>query len=227
MLGNCRGSNFYPSKFSTAFAAAACAVLISSCTTSLSLSECEYTDWYAKGLVDGENGATMDQFSVYEKECSRFAISPDKEEYSVGREKGLESYCTRARGYEMGWSGHEYKSVCLESLESDFRAGYEPGKRLHNAEYDVKSINSSISKLKAKIADLEREIGRLDLRLVNSSDEQDRWELEREFRRSQRVLGASKFELMELLQEYIEVRTTYRETVRDVKDLGFAVVEKY
>ena len=202
-------------------------ILLSSCATPLSLSECNTIDWYSKGLSDGENGASMEKFSGYVKDCSRFAVTPDREEYTLGREKGLDSFCTRDRGYEMGLSGHEYMSVCPVSRELEFRSGYDPGKRLHDAERQIKSINSDISKLEGTIADLEREISGLETKIINSSDEQERWTLEKGVRRSRQELIESQLEIVECSNLLVAAIAEYRESVHEANDLGFAAVEKY
>lgn len=200
---------------------------LSSCVTPLSLSECNTIDWYTKGLADGENGVSMEIFSSYVEDCSRFAVTPDREEYTLGREKGLDSFCTKDRGYEMGLSGHEYMSVCPESRELDFRAGYDPGKRLHDAEHEIKSLNSSISKLKSAIADLEREISVRETKIINTSDEGERRTLEREIRRRVKELIESQLEIVEFSNLLVAAIAEYRESVHEATDLGFAVVEQY
>lgn len=202
--------------------------LLSSCITPLSQSDCNSIDWYDKGLADGESGRSWETFGRYVEDCSRFAVTPDREDYSVGRERGLESYCTKERGYEVGLSGQEYLSVCPESQELDFHSGYDPGKRLHHAEQEVKSINSSISKLKGTIVDLEREIEEIEMLLLNGRpDEQERPTLERQIRGRQKELVESQLEIVEYSNMLEDVMATYRDTVHELKDLGFAVVEKY
>lgn len=208
-------------------ALAVSAILLTSCATPLSLSECNNIDWYAKGLADGENGATMERFNSYVEDCSRFALTPDRENYTNGRQKGLESYCTKTRGFEMGLSGHEYMSVCSASRELDFRAGYDPGIRLHDAEHEVQSISSDISKLQSTVADLERKISDLGTKLINSSDEQENWTLEKEIRRSRKDRFESQREIVECLNLLDTALAEYRESVREANDLGFAVIEKY
>lgn len=209
-------------------AIAAGALLLSACTTVLNQSDCNSTDWYAKGLWDGKNGTPMDKFSQYEEDCSRYSIAPDRTDYTEGRQKGLEYYCTREQGFAAGISGHEYMSTCPAPLVPDFRAGYDPGKRLHDAEQEVKSINSSISKHKGTTADLEREIEKLETGLLQGRpDEQERWVSEKQIRRYKKELVASQLEIVEYSQSLAEAMSVYRDSVREVKELGFTVVEKY
>ena len=227
-VSNLRSSNLCLTTTSASLAVAICLVLLSSCTTSLSLSDCSYTDWYSKGLADGVSGATKDRYSAYEEDCSRYAITPDRASYMDGRQKGLDSYCTKARGYEMGMSGHEYMDVCPTTLESGFLAGYNPGRRLHDAEHEVKSINSSISKVQGVIAYLEREIEKFETELLQGrNDEQLTRMLKKQIKLYQLEIFDSQFELLEYVHLLTNVMSSYRETVREVKDLGFAVVERY
>lgn len=215
-----------------------CAVFLSSCA-SLSEVDCHYADWYAKGLVDGANGTTMEQFNRYVKDCSRHGVSPDRTQYMDGRETGLESYCTRARGFATGHSGGEYKYVCPTSSEQQFLSGYDPGRRLHNAEFDVQSINASIRSLNSSIDRLERELERFELERMRGDKATDDGEpdtetedekTERRVREITRIESEIANKQQQIRRQYelkVDVMVTYRETVREVEDLGFTVNEKY
>lgn len=190
--------------------------------------DCYYADWYAKGLVDGANGSTMERFDRYIKDCSRYGVTPVRADYSDGRQKGLESYCTQSHGYKMGRDGRHYRYVCPASLERDFLSGYDPGKRLNDAERVIESINASISGLIRANDSLEREIEKLEDELLDSdTDEKTRETRLRQIKRRQSEITQNELKVREYYELKVEATVTYRETVREVRDLGFSVVERY
>lgn len=202
-------------------------LLLSSCA-SMSEVDCYYSDWYAKGLADGANGSTMERFNRYVKDCARHGVTPDRTDYTDGRQKGLESYCTESHGYAMGSNGRYYNFVCPPSLEPDFLSGYDPGKRLHDAENGIESINSSIASLIRKNEGLEREIEELEDELLDpDTDEETRATRLRQIKRRQTEITQNELKVREFYELKVEATVRYRETVREVRDLGFRVVEKY
>ena len=206
---------------------AVCALLLSSCA-SMNEVDCYYTDWYAKGLVDGAAGATMDRFNRYVKDCSRHGVTPDRSDYTDGRQEGLESYCTLSHGYEVGRYGRQYNFVCPSSLEQDFLSGYNPGKRLHDAENWIESIDSNIDSLTRTNERLEREIEKFEDELLDpDTDEETRATRLRQIKRRQSEITQNELQIREYYELKVDATVAYRETVRDLQDLGFRVVEKY
>ncbi len=190
--------------------------------------DCYYTDWYAKGLADGAAGATMDRFNRYVKDCSRHGVTPDRSDYTDGRQKGLESYCTLTHGYEVGRYGRQYDFVCPSSLERDFLSGYNPGKRLHDAENWIDSIDSNINSLTRTNERLEREIEKFEDELLDpDTDEKTRATRLRQIKRRQSEITQNELQIREYYELKVDATVAYRETVRDLQDLGFRVVEKY
>lgn len=182
----------------------------------------------------------MDKFNRYVKDCSRHGVSPDRTEYIDGRKQGLQTYCTQSRGFDEGKSGGDYEFACPPSLEPDFLSGYEPGKRLYHAEYEVASINSNIRSLSRSIDKLERDVERLtndrtEEQLDDSGEhgtdtdtpEEKKATRLRTIERLRYETAEKQLQLRRLYELKVEVMVNYRETVRVVRDLGFAVVEKY
>ena len=226
-LGKWRGPAISPKSILAVMVIATHAMLLSSCA-SMSEVDCYYTDWYAKGLVDGANGSTMERFNRYVKDCSRHGVTPDRTDYIDGREEGLESYCTQSHGYEMGRHGRYYNYVCPSSLEADFFSGYNPGKRLHDAENSVVSINSSIAALVRTNEVLEREIEKFEDELLDpDTEEETRATRLRQIKRRQSEITQNELKVREFYEHKVEAIVTYRQVVREVRDLGFSVVEKY
>lgn len=225
--GNLRGWTAIPRTVLVFFLVGASVLLVSSCS-SLSEFDCFYTDWYSKGLVDGSNGATMDQFNRYVKDCARHSVKPDRTDYMDGRENGLMSYCTRARGYDEGRSGNDYKNVCPASMELDFRSGYVPGRKLYIAEHEVELINARVYSLNREIAKLEREILKLEEELLDKDTDDDTKETRlRQIKRRQSEIIENEVKIREVHARKVNVLVNYRLIVREVQDLGFPAVERF
>lgn len=221
------GSEFSSAKILRSVVLAVCALLLSSCA-SMNKVDCFYTDWYAKGLADGAAGATMDKFNRYVKDCSRHGVTPERSDYTDGRQKGLESYCTQSHGYEVGRFGHQYRFVCPSSLERDFLSGYNPGKRLHDAENAIESIDSNIDNLMSRNERLEREIEKFEDELLDpDTDEETRATRLRQIKRRQSEIAQNELQIREYYELKVDAIVSYRETVRELRDLGLRVVEKY
>lgn len=122
------------------------------CAT-LNEAECTKADWHDIGLKDGSAGERIEQFSRYQKACSKHGLDVDVESYNAGRNKGLISFCTADKGYKEGIYGNEYFGICPKPLASEFKTAYVKG-------------------LKVKLEQLSLEQIRLDQDIVVSRFEQ-------------------------------------------------------
>ncbi|MCY4143586.1 MAG: DUF2799 domain-containing protein [Gammaproteobacteria bacterium] len=219
---------------STIVVGAAAGLVIVSCLmfvygcASMSHTDCYYTDWYAKGVIDGTNGEAMSRFTRYVSDCSKYAITPDRQDYTDGRLKGLESYCTRENGYYSGRYGREYKHVCPGTLEADFLSGYRPGSRLDEAESRIESINSSIASKNRRIERLNAEIDKFETELLDEdTDDETRATRLRQIKRRQTEIGRHQVEIQGLYEQKVEAIVAYRQRVQENNDLGFHEEERY
>ncbi len=103
------------------------AVLGSSGCASLSRNECSSGDWLGIGMRDGANGHAEDRFVDHAAACVAHGINADREQWLLGREQGLERYCTARHAYNVGASRSNYAGVCAGRAEQDFLHGYRLG----------------------------------------------------------------------------------------------------
>lgn len=106
---------------------------LGSCAT-YSREECDSGDLNKIGMKDGEDGRSPDKFTQHVKACKLDRSEASRAAYLAGRAKGLESFCTSARGYREGALGQTYLGTCPASLEAQFQTGYKLGRRMNQAE---------------------------------------------------------------------------------------------
>lgn len=107
------------------------ALVLSACTTLAPeqvAQECAATDWQRYGVNDGKLGLPTNARSDRFADCRTVGQPADLVAYQAGRSEGLLDYCTAERGYQIGYSGRRYQSVCPPTLEPDFLQGYERGR---------------------------------------------------------------------------------------------------
>lgn len=103
-------------------------LMVAGCA-SVSKEDCQLTDWYEIGRMDGRQGKPRTAFQGRAKACLEHGISADRQAYYEGHDQGLAYYCTEQKGFELGQKGLAYNSVCPLQLEPNFRAGYNRGMR--------------------------------------------------------------------------------------------------
>ena len=79
---------------------------------SLSKNECLQADWFEIGRKDGVMGRPRALFQLHTEACSKHGVTPDRGLYYMGREEGLDIYCTEEGGFEQGRLGRKYELAC-------------------------------------------------------------------------------------------------------------------
>ena len=125
-------------------------VFLGACST-LSRETCEARDWYQVGFQDGEQGYRAERLSDHQKACREYGIDIVSGSYHRGRKEGLTLFCTPENAYEYGRSGQHYQGVCPPRHQKAFLKAYRAGKRVHELETSLKS-------LEWKIKDIERKL---------------------------------------------------------------------
>ncbi len=93
--------------------------LVNSCAT-LSRETCMQREWFELGLRDGTNGRAFNRIREHLKACSEYGIQIDREQYSAGREKGLQTYCQLDNAVKTGLEGDLYQSVRPSEIHTPF-----------------------------------------------------------------------------------------------------------
>lgn len=125
--------------------------LIASGCASLNEQECRSGDWQTIGYRDGQNGRTLKRFDEHREACTKFNIEPNQDAYRVGRERGLNFYCTPANGLAVGRRGEHYAGVCPDWSEFAFLSSYEIGRDVYSARQRIERLESHYRELDARL----------------------------------------------------------------------------
>ena len=139
---------------------------LASCTV-MSPQECKLANWREIGLTDGMAGKTMQVFEARRAECAKADVNADTNDYLVGREHGLRSYCQISNALQIGLRGESYQGVCPAAIETEFR-------RRHDIGYDVYRLRGEIAKLESRYVSLEDGLRKKKIDLDNHVNEHDR-----------------------------------------------------
>lgn len=129
-------------------------LLVLSACASLSEEECLAADWYTIGVEDGAKGQPMQRIGAHRKACAEVGVQPDMDRYSQGRDFGLQSFCTRERGYREGEAGRSYNGVCPPHLEGTFMQGYLAGQEKYRIKQDIRRLETELATVRKEVAEI-------------------------------------------------------------------------
>ena len=132
-------------------------LIVAGCA-SVSMEDCQLTDWYEIGRMDARQGKPRTVFQKRAKACLEHGISADRQAYYKGHDRGLMYFCTEQKGFELGQKGRRYNSVCPLQLEPDFRAGYEKGREIYRYESKISALQRQLKHIERKINKKEKEL---------------------------------------------------------------------
>jgi len=121
---------------------------------SLSAEECLAADWYTIGVEDGSRGQPVSRIGAHRKACAEVGVQPDMARYNDGRAFGLQSFCTRERGYAEGENGHRYSGVCPPHLEPVFMQGYLAGQDRYRTKQEIHRLERELADVRKEVADI-------------------------------------------------------------------------
>lgn len=128
-------------------------IALSGCA-SLSAEECLAADWYTIGVEDGSRGQSLSRIGTHRKACAEVGVQPDMVRYNEGRAFGLQSFCTRERGYAEGENGHRYSGVCPPHLEPMFMQGYLAGQDRYRTKQEIHRLERELVKVREEVAEI-------------------------------------------------------------------------
>ncbi len=151
---------------------ALCALILlggSSCAT-MNKSECREADWQVVGLEDGARGRDLSYIGRHRESCAEHGIAPDLARYNIGREAGLQQYCTYNKGHWFGSFGFSYSNVCQGEQFGAYREGYDRGRELyglvHGLEKEIDHTTKDLLAKRAQLAEIHRKIDRVEHKLT-------------------------------------------------------------
>ena len=135
---------------------AAAWLLVSGGCATMDATECQVTDWYQKGVEDGNRGYSEGRLDEHRSACAGIGVEPDAVRYEEGRQFGLQAYCVPSRGLQAGMRGEIYRSVCPESTRSEFLAAYRHGEQMHETEELIDENRREIQRIDGMLNDKNR-----------------------------------------------------------------------
>ncbi|WJT10007.1 DUF2799 domain-containing protein [Vibrio harveyi] len=115
--------------------------LLSGCA-SMSPDECKTADWYRVGYKDGQEGNNPSIINSYAEDCGEAGVTPDREQWKEGFDKGTILYCSPDNGYTVGIEGKEYYGVCSNK---QFIENYQLGYQEYQRQQRIQEIDNEIS----------------------------------------------------------------------------------
>jgi hypothetical protein len=145
----------------------AVAYLMAGCS-GMSEQACVTADWRTVGFEDGTAGRSEGTIGRYRQQCSEHGVAPDLESYRAGHAEGVRIYCKESNGFAVGHSGAAYQGVCPADLEADFLAEYNAGRRLHELESALSSVDSRIASNYRAQESIKQELTDIGVKMIAS-----------------------------------------------------------
>lgn len=163
-------------------ALAALALTLAACA-SMNESQCASADWYDRGVRDGSDGRHQDRYQAYNKDCAEFGVQVDSKAWLSGWEIGIDQYCTRDNGYQVGLRGGSYARSCPQASQDTFLAAFQLGEALYNAQLQVDNLRLQIEELgdeaaRDRTSDEQRRVLRRDRRHLKDDLRREEWNLD-------------------------------------------------
>jgi hypothetical protein len=116
---------------------------------SISKSECLSANWEDVGVRDGANGRGEEYLIQHSKACAEVGVTPDRENWLKGRDRGLERFCVPQRAYQIGEYGGNFDvGICRGFDEDRLARAYDRGRDVHRISQDISSLNGEINTLR-------------------------------------------------------------------------------
>jgi len=133
-------------------------LLVLSACASLSKEECLAADWYTIGVEDGSKGYQVSRIGAHRKACAEVGVQPDMASYNQGRDFGLQSFCTRERGYSQGENGRSYSGVCPQHLEPLFMQGYLAGQEVYRTKQNIRRLEKDLAGVRKEVVQIRENL---------------------------------------------------------------------
>lgn len=133
-------------------------LFLSGCAKMMNENECVAADWRSVGFSDGTQGRAQDWLGKRAEACAEYGVTPNMDQYLMGRDQGLVNYCQPRRGFDVGLRGQVYENVCPQNLAGPFLAGLQDGSGLRGREQRVSDIDNSLSTAHHDLDQIEQDI---------------------------------------------------------------------
>ena len=111
--------------------------------------KCDTVDWYQTGVVDGERGRA-DRLDAFIETCGTVDVTPDVDAYLMGREEGLERFCTFETGLQYGRRGRlDPTELCRPGLREQVNQGWQLGGVIRQVQNDIDDVDAQLADVRA------------------------------------------------------------------------------
>lgn len=121
------------------------------------------------GYTDGAAGKPESHLAKHRDACARYKISPILNQWRIGYQKGLISYCTPEKGHQEGLQGKTYHGVCPADTAEDFRFAYDKGQRIYKQSQVVNQLQDKLDNIDRQVSQLRQRGREIEAQLSNSS----------------------------------------------------------
>jgi hypothetical protein len=119
---------------------------------SLSKSECLNADWHDIGIRDGANGQPEERLIQHSTACAKVGVTPDRQSWLEGRERGLDRFCTPARAYQIGEYGGGFEpGICRNYDPERLFSAYQKGRDVNRLANEIGSIDGELRDLHTRL----------------------------------------------------------------------------
>lgn len=200
--------------------------LLTACST-LSHSDCLYSDWEVKGEVDGQNGMPVERFQKYKEDCFKHSVvlsTSELNEYQLGLDRGHQRFCERSNAYLHGFRGKTNHDVCPASTRLTFNSGYNAGLEMRLIHSNVRNINSRIRSSRLTIQRLQDDIKAANKRAyADDATDEDRKRESEKINKYQSRINDLLIELQPLYSQQAAAQNECHELSRRHREAAYPV----
>jgi len=143
--------------------------LLLGCST-MNAEDCLHADWEMVGMKDGQKGKLQSSIADYNKQCRKYNVIPDKRQYMLGYDKGLNSFCTKESGFSQGKKNLKNNSLCEGDAKLSFNRGFTIGQEYYAVSKEIASLESNIRSNKKSIERMVKKLKKQQEAISESKD---------------------------------------------------------
>ena len=200
--------------------------ILSACST-MSHSDCLYSDWEVKGEMDGQNGLPVDQFQKYKEDCFKHSVmlsNSDLGDYQLGLDRGYQRFCVRGNAYLHGFRGKTNHDVCPASSRLIFNSGYNAGLEMRKVHSNLRNVTSRIRSARLSIQRLQDDIKEANkIAYDDDATEEDRNRQSAKITEYQARINDLLVELQPLYSQQATVQNECYLVSKNHRDAGYPV----
>jgi hypothetical protein len=141
-----------------AFSILVLAALACADNATVSESQCAAGDWQTIGYRDGAIGYRSTRLLAHQDACVQHGVIPDRNEYMLGWEQGIQEFCDPNNAFRVGNTGARHNNVCPPDQRDDFLESYKEGRSLYLARAEVLRLERQIYGKRLRLESVREQI---------------------------------------------------------------------